>query len=169
MQPDWKSSSPIMMSSDHPFWEFSLQLYARPGVADTSLALQDRFDADVNMLFFAVWAGESRRALNVPEISELIAEVAPWRDGVVRPLRGARRFLKTTDWKSSETDSLRRKIQSEELAAERLQQIFLEARLDQFAVSAASREDCVAQNLENYAAAIDTTFPEELVAVLMAA
>ena len=33
-----------MMSSDHPFWDFSLQLYAQPGVAEASLALQDRFD-----------------------------------------------------------------------------------------------------------------------------
>jgi uncharacterized protein (TIGR02444 family) len=43
-----------MNHSGHPFWKFSLQLYARPGVSETSLALQDRCDADVNMLFFVL-------------------------------------------------------------------------------------------------------------------
>lgn len=157
-----------MNHSGHPFWDFSLQLYAQPGVADASLALQDRFDADVNVLFFVLWAGENRRALTVADIGELIASVAPWRDGVIRPLRTARRFLKTTSWKSPETDHLRKNILTEELHAERFQQIFLEARLDQFAVGAAgSREDCVTQNLQNYAAAINATFSEEQVSVLI--
>jgi uncharacterized protein (TIGR02444 family) len=157
-------------SEHHPFWEFSLQLYARPGVADASLALQDRFDADVNMMLFALWAGENRRALTVGDISELIVLVAPWRDGVIRPLRAARRFLKTTDWKSSEMDVFRKNIMTEELQAERYEQIFLESRLDQFAESAVGdRQDCRAQNLENYAAAIKATFPQEQVAVLLSA
>jgi len=34
---------------------------------------QDRFDADVNMLFFVLWAAENYRALNVADIRELIA------------------------------------------------------------------------------------------------
>jgi uncharacterized protein (TIGR02444 family) len=159
-----------MTNSGHPFWDFSVQLYAQPGVADASLALQDRFDADVNVLFFVLWAGENRRPLTSADIGELIASVAPWRDGVIRPLRTARRFLKTTNWKSPETDHLRKNILTEELHAERLQQIFLEARLDQFAVSAVgSREDCVARNLENYAAVIDATLPEKEVSVLISA
>jgi uncharacterized protein (TIGR02444 family) len=159
-----------MSRSGHPFWEFSLQLYARHGVAEASLALQDRFDADVNMLFFVLWAAESRRILNVADISELIALVQPWRDEVVRPLRVARRFLKTTTWKTSETDSLRKRIQEQELDAERLQQLVLETRLDQFAVCAvAGYDDCAAQNLKNYAASINAEFPDEQVSVLLSA
>jgi hypothetical protein len=68
------------------------------------------------------------------DICQLIALVQPWRDEVVRPLRVARRFLKTTTWKTSETDSLRKRIQEQKLGAERLQQLFLEARLDPLAV-----------------------------------
>jgi uncharacterized protein (TIGR02444 family) len=159
-----------MSRSGHPFWEFSLQLYARHGVAEASLALQDRFDADVNMLFFVLWAAESRRILNGADISELIALVQPWRDEVVRPLRVARRFLKTTTWKTSETDSLRKRIQEQELDAERLQQLVLETRLDQFAVCAvAGYDDCAAQNLKNYAASINAEFPDEQVSVLLSA
>ena len=159
-----------MSHSGHPFWEFSLQLYARRGVAEASLALQERFDADVNMLFFVLWAAESHRTLSVADISELIALVQPWRDGVVRPLRVARRFLKTTTWKTSETDSLRKRIQEQELDAERLQQLFLETRLDPSAVCAAAGcDDCAAQNLKNYAASINAEFPDEQVSVLLSA
>jgi uncharacterized protein (TIGR02444 family) len=159
-----------MNHSRHAFWEFSLQLYARHGVADASLALQERFDADVNMLFFVLWAAENHRTLNVADIRELIALVRPWRDEVVRPLRGARRFLKTTTWKTSETDSLRKHIQQQELDAERLQQLFLETRLDAFAACAAAGcDDCAAQNLKNYAASINAEFPDQQVAVLLSA
>jgi uncharacterized protein (TIGR02444 family) len=159
-----------MSHSGHPFWEFSLQLYARRGVAEASLALQERFDADVNMLFFMLWAAESHRTLKAADISELIALVQPWRDEVVRPLRAARRFLKTTTWKTSETDSLRKRIQQQELDAERLQQLFLETRLDRFAVCAAAGcDDCADQNLRNYAASIEVEFPEEQVSVLLSA
>lgn len=159
-----------MSHSGHPFWEFSLQFYARPGVAEASLALQDRFDADVNMLFFVLWAAESRRALDVADIRQLVALVQPWRDEVVRPLRIARRFLKTTTWKTPETDSLRKRIKEQELDAERLQQFFLEAWLDPSAVCAAADcNDCAARNLKNYAASIKAEFPEELVSVLLSA
>jgi uncharacterized protein (TIGR02444 family) len=159
-----------MSHSGHPFWEFSLQLYARHGVAEASLALQERFDADINMLFFVLWAAESHRTMNVADIGELIALVQPWRDEVVRPLRAARRFLKTTTWKTSETDGLRKRIQEQELDAERLQQLFLETRLDPLAVcAAAGSDDCAAQNLKNYAASIDAEFPDEQVSVLLSA
>jgi uncharacterized protein (TIGR02444 family) len=158
-----------MSHSGHPFWEFSLQLYARHGVAEASLALQERFDADVNMLFFVLWAAESHRILNVADISEFIALVQPWRDEVVRPLRVARRFLKTTTWKTSETDSLRKRIQEQELDAERLQQLFLETRLDPLAVCTAGCDDCAAQNLKNYAASINAEFPDEHISVLLSA
>jgi uncharacterized protein (TIGR02444 family) len=55
-----------------------LQHYARHRVAEASLALQDRFDADVNMLFFVLWTAENYGALNVADICQLIALVQPW-------------------------------------------------------------------------------------------
>jgi hypothetical protein len=93
--------------------------------------------------------------------------VQPWRDGVIRPLRAARRFLKTTTWKTPEADSLRKRVQQQELEAERLQQLFLETRLDAFVISADA--DCAAQNLKNYATTIDAEFSEEQASVLPSA
>lgn len=159
-----------MSQSDHPFWEFSLRLYARPGVAGTSLALQDRFDADVNMLFFVLWAAKNRRMLKVEDISRLTSSVDPWRDSVVRPLRAARRFLKTTSWKSQETDDLRKRIQAQELDAERLQQLFLEKQIGSFPIcETASSNDCAVQNLKNYGVSIHVEFPPEQVSLLLSA
>jgi uncharacterized protein (TIGR02444 family) len=123
-----------MSHSGHPFREFSLPLYARHGVAEASLATARAFRRRrQHALFRALGCREPPHTLNVADISELIALVQPWRDEVVRPLRVARRFLKTTTWKTSETDSLRKRIQEQELDAERLRQFFLETRLDPFA------------------------------------
>lgn len=160
----------MMKQPDHPFWEFSLRLYARPGVAEASLALQDRFDADVNMLFFMLWAADNHRALSTADIRALIAQVQPWRDNVVRPLRIARRHLKTTTWKSPETDDLRQRIQAQELDAERMQQFFLERQITSFhTCESAGLKDCAIRNVANYAAAINAKFPDEQVSVLLTA
>ncbi|HKS89918.1 MAG TPA: TIGR02444 family protein, partial [Stellaceae bacterium] len=42
------------------FWRFSLALYARPGVAEALIALQDRAGRDVNLMLFALWFGAVR-------------------------------------------------------------------------------------------------------------
>ena len=39
------------------FWRFSLALYARPGVAEALIALQDRAGLDVNLILFGLWVG----------------------------------------------------------------------------------------------------------------
>ena len=43
------------------FWAFSLEFYARPGVAEACLALQDRHGLDVNILLLCCWLGWSGR------------------------------------------------------------------------------------------------------------
>lgn len=35
---------------DHPFWDFSLEVYPREGVGAACLALQARHEIDVNVL-----------------------------------------------------------------------------------------------------------------------
>ena len=46
---------------DCAFWDFSLEAYARPGVAPACLDLQERHGADVNLLLFACWLSASGR------------------------------------------------------------------------------------------------------------
>ncbi len=50
-----------MSAEPNPLWAFAVSCYARPGVAEQLLVLQDEHDADVMLLLAAAWcAGEGR-------------------------------------------------------------------------------------------------------------
>jgi uncharacterized protein (TIGR02444 family) len=96
-------------------WRFAVTLYARPGVAEACLLLQDRHGVDIPFLLAVLWHAESGRA--APDLSRWHAISAAWRDAAVMPLRGLRRALKgRTEW-----ETLRVRIKRLELAAERAQ------------------------------------------------
>ena len=48
------------------FWQFSLEVYARPQVADLCLVLQDEHGFDVNILLLCLWLaqGEGRALMS---------------------------------------------------------------------------------------------------------
>jgi uncharacterized protein (TIGR02444 family) len=76
------------------FWAFSLQLYARPGVAPACLALQDRHGADINLLLLGFWrAARGYAGWAENELDHAVSAVAPV-NGVLQPFRQARRALK---------------------------------------------------------------------------
>lgn len=114
------------------FWPFANRLYARPGVADACLWLQERHDLDVMLLLLCLWTGYQRGPLHPDQLRMLIAAGDPWRREVVKPLRSARQWLKhhqaMADDAADET-ALRRAILDNELAAERLQGELFEALL----------------------------------------
>src|SRR5712692_9313607 len=100
------------------FWRFSLALYARPGVADALIALQDRAARDVNMILFGLWLGASRaRLLSAGELAAAEASIAPIAGAAVAPLRRLRRQLKAAD--DPDVAALRRRVACLEIAAER--------------------------------------------------
>ncbi len=76
-------------TAKHPFWDFSLALYGREGVARACVALQDRRGLDVNILLFCCWAGSRGRRLDPADLKGLDAAVRPWREAVVRPCAGS--------------------------------------------------------------------------------
>ena len=49
------------LCDDEALWRFSLTFYARPGVSEALIALQDRAGFDVNLMLFALWLGVSGR------------------------------------------------------------------------------------------------------------
>ncbi len=112
---------------ENPFWQFSLQVYAAPGVAEACLALQDRHALDVNLLLFACWAGASGHSLDRSAFRRLRAASEPWQREIVAPLRRARRALKP--YPGAEEAALRKSLQEFELQAERLEQDRLHAAL----------------------------------------
>ena len=148
------------MQNTSPFWDFSLGFYARPGIAEICLDLQDRFGADVNVVLYLLWQAQRQRRLTPMEIEKLIALISDWQLHVVRPLRGARRFLKEPGptWSSDSVASFRQRLKAQELLAERLQQAVMETAFPDPGqpddISAAAKA-----NLEHYALMIKAEFP----------
>lgn len=106
------------------FWNFSLALYGRPGVAPACLSLQDRCGLDVNLLLFCCWSAAEGRMLPEPALRAAIAAAAPWQEAVLQPLRAVRRRLKSGLGAVPEVRSepLRRRLADLELEAERIEQ-----------------------------------------------
>ncbi len=116
----------------HPFWDFALDVYRRPGVSDACLELQENQQVDVNLLLFVCWIGVSGRGrLSAEEIGLCIETVRPWHDTVVRPLRAVRRTLKggLGSAPAGLADGLRRQIQAREIDAEHIEQLMLTAAI----------------------------------------
>jgi uncharacterized protein (TIGR02444 family) len=113
----------------HPFWNFSLELYAGEGVAEACLDLQDRRGCDVNILLFCCWLGASGRpTLTAERLRAILKASDQWQARIVRPLREVRRLLKDQPWSDAlpETvDAVRRRVAEAELAAEHAEQLKL--------------------------------------------
>lgn len=152
-------------SSDDAFWRFSIGLYAQPGVAPRCLELQDRFGVDVNVLLFCLHAGASGRALQPADIAALEQAVGAWREQVVAPLRGVRRWLKSppAPFDDPHTAGLREGLKRIELESERLQQMAM-ARVLSLAGSGdaptAEPEAASTNNLARYLATLMPTLPD---------
>lgn len=142
-----------MQFPDHPFWDYSLLLYARPGVADACLRLQDEFGLDVNLVLFCLWSGaEGPGRLAPSELRECVARGEAWQAEIVERLRYVRRTLKTDPLGADPelVRAFRPGVQSLELEAEHLEQLMLAAIVPE---RAARRGPAVASaNLEAYLA-----------------
>jgi uncharacterized protein (TIGR02444 family) len=112
--------------SGESLWRFSLAFYARPGVAEALIALQDRAGCDVNVILFALWRGLVHgHRLAHADLRAAEAAVAPLRRAVIEPLRRMRRGLKADS--DPDIQGLRRRVAALELAAERRAQSRLAA------------------------------------------
>lgn len=112
---------------------FALDLYARAGVADACLALQDEAGVDVCLLLMALLAVRvKQRPLSCAEIQAADDAIGPWRAEIVHPLRTMRRRLKSGPLPapSDATGRFRETIKACELQAERLQLEVLAAHFD---------------------------------------
>ncbi|HUY04240.1 MAG TPA: TIGR02444 family protein [Rhodocyclaceae bacterium] len=135
----------------HPFWTFSLALYARAGVEPACLALQES-GADVNLLLLCCWLGANGRQLDSSALERLRQAASPWQEEVLSPLRRARRAVKSgiagmaPEWGAQ----LKHGILTAELDAEYLEQLFLAGLAVPLAAPARGREQAAADNLGRY-------------------
>jgi uncharacterized protein (TIGR02444 family) len=105
-------------------WTFALAIYAKPGVAEACLALQDEAGVDVMMLLTTTFAAVKHRLLLAPdEIRALNEACRLWREQIVWPLRAIRSGLKAGPQPapSEATEQFRSQVKALELAAEKLE------------------------------------------------
>jgi uncharacterized protein (TIGR02444 family) len=79
---------------DNPFWDYSVELYRRPGVEAACLELQRRHGLDVNLVLLCCWLASRGVELDPATLREARHTVASWQAEVVRLLRALRQRLK---------------------------------------------------------------------------
>ena len=107
------------LSDSEALWRFSLAFYARPGVSEALIALQDHAGCDVNLMLFALWLGVSGRSrLTKAELAIAGRIARPISADIVEPLRALRRKLRSDP--DADVQRLRQGIKALELAAEKV-------------------------------------------------
>jgi len=146
------------MSTEAPqnFWNFSLGLYGKPGVAPALLSLQDALGLDVNMLVLCCWAGSQGRPLTPADLNAVVAVAEPWQAEVVVPLRALRRRLKGgfPPLPPDRVEAYRKGFSDLEIEGEHIAQEAMERAMDSLPKSAPARADAAltAANLRAYLA-----------------
>ena len=137
-------------------WDWAVQGYARPGVEALCLELQDEHGQCVSFLLWGAWAGAEGRQIDAEALAEAALLARDWETTVLRPLRSARRALKTVrrGLPNADQAALKARVQAEELAAERL---LLEA-LETKAGAASSGPSDVRRAVDDAARAWDPAF-----------
>lgn len=102
---------------ENPFWQYSLNCYAREGVERLCLRLQNQYGVNVNVLLWACWSAEQGVALEQVRLLQALRLIAPCQCDYVEPLRAMRNALT-----SPMQQALRKKILAAELEAEKVVQ-----------------------------------------------
>ncbi|MDB5698967.1 MAG: hypothetical protein JWN69_1771 [Alphaproteobacteria bacterium] len=156
------------------FWSYSLATYARDGIEDLCLRLQDDHGFDVNLLLICLWIAETRQmVVGSTELAGLRAAIAPWMADVVEPLRRIRRRIKNPlayQLTPEVSEPCRGIVKTAELEGERIVQLLLmrTLRVDETAQKPSARE-AAAESLAGYAALIDEPGAAEPLAQLVEA
>ncbi|QGN54031.1 TIGR02444 family protein [Novosphingobium sp. Gsoil 351] len=149
-------------SASGPFWQFSLEVYARPQVADLCLGLQDEYGFDVNIVLLCLWlARDEGRTVSLTEIQTLRAGVAELNENLVWPIRQARRWARTRidvapdSQAQAECREIYASLKAIELRGERCVQLVLLECLRWVGMGCANPADMAARaSLESYRQAI---------------
>ena len=119
------------------FWTWALEAYARPGVPEACLDLQDNYAQSVPLLLWAAWAAREGRDLSFGDLMDGSSLAARWEGAAVAPLRAARRGLKPSQ--DGIDDDLREALRAEVKALElRAEQVLMD-KLEAMAPPAAGK------------------------------
>ena len=146
---------------NNPFWQYSLKVYAQPGVADTCLQLQDQYGCNVNLLLLAAWAASQGFQLSPSDFVELQERISELDQQTIQPLRSLRRQVSQQlalpqEW---QTD-LKQRLLSAELLAEQMEQALLyHASLPFLKKEGNTSSSSVQDNLRAYISAVSDILP----------
>ena len=99
-------------------WDWTLDAYGQPGVAQACLALQDDHGQNTTLLLWAVWAEAADEAL----LARAADTARRWEAVALSPIRAVRRALKAPmpPVADAPRKSLRDDVKAAELRAERV-------------------------------------------------
>lgn len=114
-----RDSTRLAGIQQNSLWDFALDFYARPGLAQRLLRLQDDAGMDVCVLLWRLWLNGHGLAPTA-EAEHALAEVAAWQHDYTRPLRDRRRWLKSAAADDPTLAELRETLKEAELMAEKV-------------------------------------------------
>ena len=118
---------PASTNSSSGLWDFSLAFYARAGVADACLHLQDEQGVNVNLLLWCAWLDARAIMLDAGRLHSAQKRIHAWDEHYVVPLRQLRRRMKAEfGVEDAGIEAVREQIKHAELLAERQLQFWLE-------------------------------------------
>ncbi len=107
-------------------WQWALEVYARPSVAEACLSLQDQHGQNPPYLLWAAWRAHEGRPADVEDAARLVRR---WEAEVGSPLRAVRRAIKPA-WPGIDDDAredFRNTVKDVELGGEKVLMESLEA------------------------------------------
>ncbi len=132
------------------FWQWSNGAYEMPGAQNRLIYMQDDFGFDVNLTLWCCWRASEGETLTKETLKEAEKAVTAWSDGVIEPLREARRNAKDGP------PALYEQIKAAELEAEhREQDILYGLSRPGGAIGREDMLDAAKNNLALYASLID--------------
>lgn len=148
--------SPDLHSS---LWDFSLVHYARTGVADACLSLQDEHGVNVNLLLWCVWLERRGLILDAARLRSAQKRIHAWDEHYVVPLRQLRRRIKAEfGVADAGIEQVRGQIKQAELLAEKQLQSLLETLSQTWNnVDMTSIQPKVGENLRFYLQQLNVT------------
>jgi len=149
------------------FWDFSVRLYAKPGVEQACLALQNQFGLEVNNVLFCLWHGQRCGIFLQSTLLQMVEFSNEWHTNVVNPLRSTRSWMKgrnnMIDATEDNFENLRNAIKKLELKAEWLQQGQLQSMVsDVPEYEVDDPKQAMIDNLQNYLVVVDIQAEQSL-------
>ena len=149
-----------MTDTADSFWNFSLDVYTRPGVSQACIVLQDNYGCDVNLLLFSCWCAATRGPLTDEQLTASIQRVGVWQTEIIQRLRNVRRLLEQNfaHVDKSISGDLRSRVGVNELSAEQVEQNLLQDIVGEWPGAEASNEppaELARQNIAAYTRLIE--------------